>query len=292
MTVRLSKPVLEREIRLARSSLFDATVQWRARTGRLGLLPDFLIIGAQKGGTTFLYDLLTQDPQIIAALRKEVRFFDLKFQKGIAWYRAHFRPPAGANAASVRPTAITGEASPYYLFHPLAPQRVAALIPNVKLIVLLRNPIRRAYSHYQHEVRMGFEFLSFENAIAYEAERLRNEEDKILRDSAYHSLSHHHHSYLSRGIYIDQLQRWRRFFPREQFLILPSEALYQNPSAVLRQVLSFLGLAADTSATPGHTYSFPYPKMNETTRQRLADYYRPYNQRLYEYLGVDFGWDE
>src|SRR5436189_26280 len=122
-------------------------------------LPDFLILGAQKAGTTALYAYLRWHPQVTGPSFKEVSFFDRHYARGERWYRAHL---------PVRRRAVVGEASPSYLFHPLAPERVARMLPEARLIALLRNPVDRAFSHYQHEVALGREQLSFEDALAGE----------------------------------------------------------------------------------------------------------------------------
>jgi Sulfotransferase domain len=207
--------------------------QLHKRAPNYGML-DFLIIGAQKCGTTSLYNYLVQHPQIVPALQKEVHFFDFNFDKGLDWYFGQF---PNYNPAD---NLITGEASPYYIFHPLVAKRVHQLFPKVKLIVLLRNPVERAISHYYHEVRLGCEPLCLEEAIASEPIRLQGETEKLIADGTYYSFNHQHYTYLSRGIYVDQLQSWFNLFPREQFLILKSEDLYANPAQVLNKVLEFL----------------------------------------------------
>ncbi len=262
-------------------------------TARVRMLPDFIIIGTQKGGTSSLYDYLAQHPCIAPALESEVHFFDANFHKGINWYRAHF--PSLLYRDYVRKVQgrqlITGEKSPYYMFYPHAPRRIFETLPHVKLIVMLRNPVDRAYSHYYHQVRKGRETLSFEEAIAAEPERLKGELEKILEDERYTSYSHVHFSYLSRGIYVDQLKVWMRFFPREQFLILKSEDFFADPPAVYRQVLAFLGLPDWELRNYKKHNVGRYSEMDPATRRRLVEYFRPHNQRLYDYLGVDFGWD-
>src|SRR5207248_10393615 len=105
-----------------------------------------------------------------------------------------------------------------YLFHPHVPKRVVQVLPHVKLIVLLRNPVDRAYSQYYHAIELGHETLSFEEAIASEEERTAQERAKLLRDEHYYSHAYKHRSYLTRGIYVEQLQAWMQLFPREQFL--------------------------------------------------------------------------
>ena len=264
--------------------------RWRLATAPVRTLPDFLIIGAQKCGTTFLYQLLVQHPYVKPAFAKEVHYFDLNFRRDDNWYRSHF--PLQMRKSR---TYITGEASPYYLFHPHAPRRASTVVPDVKLVVLLRNPVDRAYSHYQHQVKRVVqgqtpETLSFEEAIEVEKRILPGEVSKMLRCEYYYSSTHRTRSYLSRGIYIDQLLAWSRFFPRERMLILKSEDLFSDTTNVLERMLGFL----EIPHWAPETYSIPnkreYPGVSPLIWQRLDEYYKPHNQRLYEYLGEDLGW--
>lgn len=248
-------------------------------------MPDFLIIGTQKGGTTSLYNYLIQHPQILPAAQKEIHFFDLNFERGLDWYESQFpQDVKGQNR-------VTGEASPYYLFHPLVPPRVKRLFPEVKLIVMLRNPVMRAWSHYNHEVRWGFEKLSFQEAIAGESERLAGEVSKMLLDETYYSYNHQHYTYLSRGIYADQLQQWGDIFPRDRFLILQSEVFYTNPAETLAQTFEFLELSPVEIEDYPKYNAGDYQQMPEALQTDLTHYFSPHNQRLYQYLGVNFNWD-
>jgi hypothetical protein len=238
-------------------------------SGDIGALPDFVIIGAQKGGTSFLYYLLTRHPLVEPAARKELHFFDQPehFDKGAEWYRRCF-PRVGSKDGQ---RSITGEATPYYLFDPPVAERMAKIVPKTQLIALLRNPIDRAYSHYQMQVKRGTEPRSFEEAIEQQ-----------------------HSSYVSRGIYVDQLLRWFEFFSKEQMLILKSEDFFERPVETLKVVLTFLDLPdwqpeASELQQRRHTGTYSQ-KMDPATRRRLEAYFEPYNQRLYEYLDVDFGW--
>src|SRR4051812_20031887 len=113
-------------------------------------LPSVLIIGAQKSGTTSLSSYLVEHPDMLPSLRKEVHYFSFNYERGVNWYRAHF-----PYTHHLRRGALTLDATPYYLVHPLVAQRAAQLLPHAKLVVLLRNPVDRALSHYQHEVRGG-----------------------------------------------------------------------------------------------------------------------------------------
>ena len=183
---------------------------YRSATSSLRTLPDFLIIGAQKGGTTSLYLYLNEHPNIGGAVIKEVSFFDKNYHQGLAWYRAQFPTPLRKlYTRDVRKqNYIVGEASPGYLIYPHAPERIAKILPRVKLIALLRNPVERAYSQYRHNVERGYEQLSFADAIEAEEERTRAEKEKVLNDAQYNSTAFFRYSYLARGVYVDQLKHW------------------------------------------------------------------------------------
>jgi len=257
------------------------------------MLPNFIIIGAQRGGTTSLYQYITKHPKIIPALHKEIHFFDINFKKGVSWYESQFRQNFSFSLIFKKKKFkdhITGEASPYYIYHPHVPKRISNIIPDVKLIVLLRNPIERAWSHYHHERRLGVEKLSFEDAIKEEPKRLNGEPEKMLVDENYYSFNHQHYSYLERGIYIDQLERWEKFFSKKQILILSSEEFYSDPSKICQTVFDFLGLPSiDTKKTKTYNKG-EYQIMNAKTRTELVEYFKPHNEKLYNFLKRDFGW--
>ncbi len=260
-------------------------------------MPDFIIIGTQRGGTTSLYNYLLAHPQIAAATKKEVHFFDKNFHRGIPWYRAQFPSIIQGDMGETigRQRFITGEGSPYYLFHPHAPARAALVVPKTKLIVLLRNPVERACSHYYYEVERGYETLSFEDALAQEETRTRDEGQRLAADPHYNSYNHQHYSYLARGIYADQLQRWMDYFPKEQFLIIKSEDFYVTPDMKLKEIFMFLGLP-DVAYVQQQEYkqlnssTYSQAKIEPEMRKRLLTYFEPYNERLYTLLGRDFGW--
>jgi hypothetical protein len=262
-------------------------------TARFRLLADYLIIGAQRSGTTSLYKYLKQHPGIGRAfLGKEAHFFDANYTGDLDAYRAHFPTRAYKWYVKLRRglDLVTGEASPYYLAHPHAPYRIAEALPGVKLIALLRDPVERAYSHYRHERALGFEDLSFEEAIKREPQRLAGELEKMRADPSYNSYSYMHHTYLTRGRYAEQLEIWYALFPKQQLLILRSEDLFSDPDRVYREVLEYLGLPP-ISLSAYHTFNArPSGVMSEETRRRLVEYFAEPNRRLYELVGVDFEW--
>jgi hypothetical protein len=257
------------------------------------LLPDFLIIGAQRCGTTSLYRYLAQHPAVgPVVITKGAHYFSTNYEKGVDWYRSFF--PTRWRAAYVRRRSgtdmVTGEASPYYVFHPLAPERVAATLPDVKLVLMVRDPVGRAYSHHRHMIDRGLETLSFEDALDAEPRRLAGQQERIVREPGYLSFDHQHHSYLARGRYIEQLERWDRFFPRERILVVRSEDFFTAPADVYASVLAFLGLPVWTPAAfPAHNAG-SYDEMRTATRDRLREHFAEPNQRLAARLGRDLGW--
>ena len=265
----------------------------RALSSRHRRLPDFVIAGAQRSGTTTLYNYLTQHRLVLRAFEQEIHFFDDQFDYGLDWYRAHFPLAVRRNllARIHGGPPITGEASGYYLLHPHAIRRISGTLPKAKLILLLRNPIERAWAHYHQSVRKG-ESLSFEEALRSEEERLAGERDKMLADETYVSLKYRRYSYLTRGLYADQIKRVRFFFPSEQVLVLKSERLlFDDPSSVLAEVTDFLRLPSWSPKVFTRSRDF-YPPIPVETRRWLANYFLEHNQRLYEQEGVDFGWEQ
>ena len=227
-----------------------------------GTLPDFVIIGAGKCGTTSLYDLLTRHPQVERAALKEPHFFDYNFDKGVGWYRSQF----SATRCRDGRRCITGEATPY-LSHSSVPERMAAVVPRARLIVLLRNPVDRVYSVYHREIRHVRETRRFKEALEASPE------------------------YLTGSIYVDQLSRWSEFFDREQMLVLKSEDFFKREPETLRRVLRFLSLPDwEPEEGPKVRNKGRYSRMDPATRRYLEEYFEPHNRRLYEYLGVDYGW--
>lgn len=285
-----------------RTVLATSIVKYRLTTGRLGPLPSFIIIGAQRGGTTSLYDQLLEHPSIYPGLAKEVQYFDRHFGNGQAWYRANFAPHLDTSNDTAHRHQITGEATANYLFHPHAPKRIYNTTPDVKLIVLLRNPVARAFSHFNLMCVQGTEHLAFEDAIELEAQRVHDDNARLLWDESFYPRSKMRYAYVSKGVYADQLPLWMERFPSDQLLILQSEAMYQDSDKVLGQVTSFLGLPPREHAPLGIRRKFgpppvtlrgvDKPVMNQATRDYLKEFYRPHNERLFELLGEDYGWND
>ncbi len=275
---------LERELRAAKEG-------WTGGEPVTGTLPDFLIIGAMKCGTTYLYHLLSLHPLVEPCAKKELHFFDNLFDgEDIEWYRRCFPTPGWKDGRRT----ITGEATPSYLSYPPVPERVVEVIPQARLIALLRNPVYRAYSHFQAAVRKESEPRTFEEAIGLEGVRSLGKEDEAAEGGGRAALDDDS-EYLSRSVYVDQLLRWSKFFSQEQMLVLKSEDFFERPQETLKLVVDFLGLPEwepeASEILPKRRNKGDYERgMDPETRQRLEEYFKPHNRRLYDFLGADFGW--
>ena len=244
--------------------------------------PHFIIIGAQKSGTTSLENYIAQHPQVLPAIKKETHFWYRGFNQGIDWYLAHFPPiPKSKNF-------ITGEATPNYLEYYQSAKRIYNVFPDVKLLIIFRNPVDRAVSQYYHWVRIKREERSFEEAIDSELEMLLKSPDRPQGHGNYWQKQPG--NYIGRGVYIEFIQKWMEVFPREQFLILKGEDFYEKPAITMKQVFHFLGLPEYQLPKYKKLNSGYYKPISKFFRQRLNEYFQPHNQRLEEYLGIKFNW--
>lgn len=268
-------------------------------------LPNLVIGGAQRSGTTSLHYMLAQHPDIYLPPKpQEIHFFDIDahYARGLDWYRSLFQGWNGER--------IVAQTSPLYLFEPRVPARLYAVLPEAHLLFILRHPVDRAYSHYWHQRRYGFETLSFEQALEREAERM----DQGNRDRR-------NFSYLARGDYAHQIQRYFEIFEREQILIVLQDDLEQQPRTLMEQVWRFLDLEPEPLAEPQHRNaaleprlpilqrfflplrerlprlvalvdrvnlrSLTYPPMRAETRERLNRYFAPKIDELEALTGLD-----
>ncbi|WP_271219953.1 sulfotransferase [Streptosporangium carneum] len=259
------------------------------------VLPSFLIVGAQRSGTTSLYRALSQHPLILKpVLHKGVHYFDVAYDRGLSWYRAHFplrtRAARLARRYGCRPQAF--ESSPYYLFHPLAGPRIAWDLPGVKLIVLVRDPVERALSAHAHELARGFETeRSFARAVELEEERLTGTVDDLCAAPHSTSHAHRHHAYLARGHYAEQLTRLEPLVGRDRMLVLDSGRFFGEPEIVYDRVLEFLGLPhiGDPVFEQHNAQPRPAP-MPRSLRRELAERFQESDALLVRWLGTEPSW--
>jgi hypothetical protein len=259
-------------------------------TSPVRAMPDVLLIGAKRSGSTSLHNYLLKHPQVAplfprAAHIKGAHYFDRNATRPLSWYRSFgaIRRPGRRQ--------ITVDGSPYYLIHPRSAATAAAALPQAKVIVLLRDPTMRALSQYWDEVKLGRETLPFADALAAEPERLAGEEERILADPTYYSEAHEHLSYTLWGRYATHLERWFAAFGRDRILVLRSESMFEDPAATLRTVTDFLGLDEVRSATFPRFNAAPRNSDLDDTLDRLRDGYRADNQRLANMLDAGPWWE-
>ncbi len=251
------------------------------------MLPGFMLAGAKRCGSTSLYAYLLEHPDVAplfpaAEHKKGTHYFDRHPEKSLAWYRSHF--PLRHN-----PRIVAGEASTYYFAHPYAARRAAETAPQAKIIILLREPVERAFSHYRDEVKLGHETLPFADAVRAEKARLAPELQRLAADPHYYSFAHEHLSYVSWGQYAEHLRRWFDAFPREQVLVLPSEDLYTAPEQVFTRVSDFLGLLPYQPEFRRHNAA-PPAVLDDDVADELRAHYAPWNAQLRELLPAAPGW--
>lgn len=221
----------------------------------------------------------------------EVHYFDIGWEHGESHYRSFFplqsRLDRHGNATAR--TTLTGEKTPYYLFHPLAPERAASTIPEAKLIAILRDPVERAASHHRMNVSMGVESLGLAEAIEIESAKVEPARQRIIDggppaggyDASYFS-------YVSRGRYAEQLNAWLRHYARAQLLILRSEDLDQDPESTYSTTLEFLGLAPHRPEFVRHNAARRPYDISPEVKSRLEDLLREPNRLLAEEFGISW----
>jgi hypothetical protein len=271
--------------------------RWGMVTADLRPPPDFLIIGTKRGGTTSLHDYLLRHPAVLPLFPRPEKvkgtyFLDEGWTRGRRWYLSHFptRLTRAMVARRIGEPPLAGEATPYYLFHPLAPRRARELAPDARIVVLLRDPVERAFSHYKERRKHDTDPLPFAEAIEAEPDRLAGEEERIVAEPGYASYAHRHWSYATQGRYLTGLRRWLDAYPAEQVLILRSEDLFATPHEVYAEVLAHLGLSPRPLVGAEQLNAEPSREMDAGVRRRLEDLLRDDVAELEAFLGRDLGW--
>lgn len=299
MTATKLTALKDRSPRWSKGLANVATRRYGVATARWRPTPDFLIIGTKRGGTTSMWNWLVEHPGVLpmfpaARGRKSTDFFFDGGRAGERWYRSHFHSAAFRAAVARRRghPVVTGEASPLYMYDPRVCAQVSQLMPQVKVIIQLRNPVKRALSHWQERVNQGVEPLSFSDALAAEAERTDGQLERMMQDPSYYSQAFDWYSYRDRGIYRPQVERWLAAFPAEQLMIVQSEEFSRDQQGTMDHVSDFLGIPRFQRPEYRRHNESPRVTIDPGTLRDLGDFYRPHNQELYSLLGRDYGWDD
>jgi hypothetical protein len=266
----------------------SAAIFVRRPTNKWRRLPNCLVIGAQRAGTTSLYNYLAQHPQVKPPLRKEIDYFSLNYHRGLSWYRAHF--PMGNESST-----STLDATPTYLHDLRCAGRAAEVVPDAKILVVLRDPVERAFSHYKLMVERGLETLPFDEALDAEAIRLSGEDERMEAEPDYVSYAQRRYAYRGNGLYFLQLEQWLAHYPRERVLVLFSNNLYSDTQETMKRVLTFLELQ-EAHPKSYLVYSFPMSektsslRLSDETRRQLTREFQEADNRLATLLETNLPW--
>lgn len=264
--------------------------RWAMLTARWRMLPDFVVIGAQRAGTTTLFRVLNDHPEVARpTISKGIGYFDVHYARGPVWYRAHF-PLRFIADLSRSGRAKTFESSGYYSFHPLAAERIARDLPGVRVVMMVRDPAERAYSAFKHESSRGFEQASFSEALALEPDRLAGEVEKIATDPSYQSYEHRHHAYVSRSQYAPQVQRFIDHVGEDRVYLVDADRFFAEPETELAALFAFLGLSPWQPDKVEQWNARPSKPMDPELRAELMSAFAESDDRLAALMGRTPTW--
>jgi hypothetical protein len=273
---KLAKPALD----VVKNSL---PLAMRMATNRFRHLPTVVIVGVKRAGTRRLYANLLKHPRCFAAVEKEIDYFSEYPERSVAWYRSRFP----LRRRVLRHGGHVLEVSPSYLPTPIALRRMKQVLPRTRIVVLLRDPVARAFAHYEHQRVRFAESRGFEQAVD---EELRNNAFPAIHGVALTADAKPMLGYVSRGYYALQLELLLKVYTRNRVLVIDSASLSEDMSAVCERVFDFMGLESfdvEASESNGEVYQ---EKINPRLADRLREHYRPYDRMLEEMLGQSFSW--
>ena len=262
-------------------------------TASLRILPDFLVIGVGRGGTTSCFHYLSQHPSIIGSAYDEIGFFDENFHLGLNWYRSMFPTKfLKKKIAKKFGKCLTYDVTPAYIRKPWVARRIKELFPEIKLIVLLRNPVDKAYSHYHSSIKSGVQKYSFEEMVEEDIKTFQKFENtnSIIDDEYFRNYIEK--SQLGRGLYAQQLKIWFELFDPKQILILTSEELSTETNKAMNKIFQFLDLPDYEIPDTVKRSTANYTNMKMDTRKKLISFFSKYNQDLFKLLDQEFDWNK
>ena len=260
-------------------------------TSGFRVLPKFFVIGGVRCGTTSLYHYLGQHNCMKQAVYDELGYFDDNFHLGLNWYRSLFPTKFIQKKIETQyGKFLTYDVTPFYIYNPLVIERIFKFMSDAKIIAVLRNPIDRAYSNFNDRLQqLNDTKTTFEDAINKEMDIIEKKGKDIQDDeflvNTFYELD------LARGFYAEQLRGWFDKFPKKNMLLIPSEDLSTNTNDTLSRIFEFLQIPKQEISDLTKQNKIKYPKMKDTTREILINFFRPHNEELFNMIGKRFKWD-
>ena len=262
-----------------------------AFTGSMRVLPDFLVIGAKRCGTTSLFYHLPEHPCISKSPHDNMGFFNDNFHLGVNWYKSFFPTIFTRNKIkSEFGNFLAFDVTTTYMEEESTANNVYQIKPNMKIIVILRNPVDRAYSQYHLNLREKAEKRSFEDAMEENMNELNKE--SYERYEIKPKFSVEENNYLKKGLYAQQLRHWLNIFPMESMLILSTEEFESNQQVIYNKIFEFLNISQFEVKNTEKMEKGSYPQMKSETRSLLLDYFRSYNKELFRLIDKKFDWEK
>ena len=262
-----------------------------AITGFIRVIPDFLVIGAKRCGTTSLYQHLPEHPCISKSPHDNMGFFNDNFHLGVNWYKSFF--PTTFTRKKIKSkfgNFLAFDVTTKYMEEESTANNVYQTKPNMKIIIILRNPVDRAYSQYHLSVRQTAERRSFEDVVEENMNRLNKESHEHYKIKP--KFSAKEDNYLKKGLYALQLRYWLKIFPRENILIVSTEEFESNQQIIYNKIFEFLNISKFEVKNTKKMEKGNYPPRKSETRNLLLDYFRSHNHELFELINIKFDWDK
>ena len=253
-------------------------------TSSFRVLPDFLVIGSKRCGTTSLYEYLGQHPCIKKSSHDHIGFFDDNFHLGMGFYKSFFPTIFEKMFFEFKNgKLLTNDVTSSYIQNSQTATKIFQTLPNTKIIAILRNPIDRAYSEYNLDLRANPDIQSFETIIQNEIDNMGNKnDDEVIKNK----------HYLKKGIYFDQLKPWFKLFPKKNILILSTEKFGKDTNNIFNIIFEFLNLENYNIENSKRMQKGTYTKLNSKTREKLLKFYKLKNNQLYDLINEKFDWDK
>lgn len=257
-------------------------------TSSIRVLPDFLIIGAKRCGTTSLFTYLPEHPSIIESHHDNMGFFNDNYHLGVNWYKSFFTTiSTKKRIEKEQGKCLSFDVTTRYIEQKSTAENIKKIKPDMKIIVILRNPIDRAYSQFNLSKKELTQSLDFESEVFREITEL----EKKMENNNELEFNKEKQHYIQRGLYAKQLKSWFEIFPRDNILILSTEDFKNDNNMTYSKIFDFLDIPEHSINKKEMIGKGEYEPMKETARKMLIEFYKKHNEDLFKLIGKKFDWN-